>query len=85
MSETEQAQEMVKECVLKLGEHFESVRIFVTRPKPESPSDTQAIDNGTGNFYAQLGQISEWMAIQDQYQRNWANRNDEKLNPPEHD
>lgn len=83
MSDTEQAEAMVREHVLKLGEHFESVRIFVTRAKPESPSDTQAIDNGTGNFYAQLGQITEWLAIQDQYQRSWAIRHDALLHPPE--
>ncbi len=82
MTETEQAEAMVREHVLKLGEHFESVRIFVTRAKPESPADTQAIDNGTGNFYAQLGQISEWLAIQDQYQRNWGDRNDASQQAP---
>jgi hypothetical protein len=82
MSDTEQAEAMVREHVLQLGEHFESVRIFVTRSKPENPSDTQAIDNGTGNFYAQLGQITEWLAIQDQYQRSWAIRHDAELNPP---
>jgi hypothetical protein len=85
MTDTEQAQEMVREAVLKLGEHFESVRIFVTRANPESPSETQAIDEGTGNFYAQLGQITEWLSIQDQYQRNWAKRNDQKINPPDTD
>lgn len=83
LTDTEQAQATVRDAVLKLGEHFESVRVFVTRANPERPSDTQAIDEGTGNFYAQLGQIKEWVAIQDQYQRNWANRNDAKLNTPE--
>lgn len=34
------------------------------------------MDFGCGNFYAQYGQVIEWIAIQDQYQRNWANRND---------
>ncbi len=82
MTETEQAEAMVREHVIKLGEHFESVRIFVTRAKPESPSDTQAIDSGTGNFYAQLGQISEWLSIQDQYQRNWGDRNDASQQAP---
>ncbi len=76
MTEIEQARAMLREYTLKLGEHFESVRIFVTRSSPETPSDTQAIDDGTGNFYAQLGQIHEWLAIQDQYQRNWAKSHD---------
>lgn len=74
---TQEARELVKKHALELGEHFESVRIFVTRAAPEEHHDTQAIDHGTGNFYAQLGQIQEWLAIQDQYQRNWAIRNDE--------
>lgn len=75
---TEQAQEMVRKHVQDLGEHFESVRVFVTRANPDKMCDTQAIDNGTGNFYAAYGQIVEWVAIQDQYQRNWATRNDAK-------
>lgn len=72
---TEEARELVRKHVLELGEHFESVRIFVTRASPEEHHDTQAIDNGTGNFYAQFGQIQEWMSIQDEYQRIWAKKN----------
>jgi hypothetical protein len=60
----------------QLGEHFSSVRIFVTRNSEDGEADTAAIDSGSGNFYAQLGQIQEWMDIQRQYQKNWAIRND---------
>lgn len=31
-----------------------------------------------GNFYAQLGQIREWLGIQDQYQREHAKRKDKE-------
>jgi len=69
---TEEARDLVQKHTLELGEHFESVRVFVTRASPEEHHDTQAIDNGTGNFYAQLGQIKEWLEIQEEYQRLWA-------------
>jgi len=62
----------VKESLL---EHFDSVRIFVTRHNG-SEDTTQSYETGGGNFYAQLGQVREWVCIQDQYQRNYAVRKD---------
>ncbi len=63
--------------VNELMEHFDSVRIFVTLHNGAGDS-TYAFDSGAGNFYAQLGQVAEWMAMQDQYQRNHAIRKDSK-------
>lgn len=71
----ESDQEIVDECRDRMLEHFDSVRIFVTRHSGES-ANTAAYETGGGNFYAQLGQVREWLAIQDQYQRNWAIRKD---------
>lgn len=58
----------------ELGEHCDSVRLFVTIPTERGIS--VAMDSGCGNIYAQLGQVREWLCIQNQYQRNWAIRND---------
>lgn len=69
--------ELLESCVNKLSEHCDSVRIFVTFPTNDGERDTAAMDSGSGNFYAQYGQITEWLDIQRQYQRNWAIRNDE--------
>lgn len=72
---------MVEEAAIKLSEHCDSVRVFVTKHACDGTSDTTiAFDAGRGNLHAQLGQIYEWIDIQRQYQRNWAIRQDEKDN-----
>ncbi len=68
----EEAQEMVRKHASELGEMFDSVRIFVTWPNPNDGTNTQSYESGSGNFYAQLGQIYEWIEIQKKYQRIWA-------------
>lgn len=73
----ESDQKIVREAVHKLMEHYDSVRIFVTRHNGET-DETASYESGGGNFFAQLGQINEWKAIQDQYQRNHAIRKDAK-------
>ena len=76
MSSNDDLKARLLRIVQDLGEHCESVRIFVT--VQNGGGETAAMDFGSGNFYAQLGQIQEWIAIQDQYQRNWATRHDLK-------
>lgn len=51
--------EMVKNKVLELAEHFDSVQIFATRFDADT-KDTATIQIGTGNFTARFGQITEW-------------------------
>lgn len=70
-------QKLVDDAVTKLSEHFDSVRIFVTRHSGAA-ENTASYENGSGNFYAQLGQVREWLGIQDQYQRQYAKRKDEQ-------
>lgn len=72
---TDQLKRRLEEMALELGEHCDSVRIFVTLPTEQGIS--VALDSGVGNLYAQLGQVREWLCIQEQYQRNWAIRNDQ--------
>lgn len=75
---TEEQQKIVRDACTKLCEHFDSVRIFATCPTEDGEQNTRAIDEGCGNYYATLGQVIEWLAVQDQYQRNWANRDEER-------
>lgn len=59
---------LVDQAVDNLMEHFDSVRIFVT--KHDGPSeDTGSYTRGGGNFYAQVGQVTEWNGMQDQIGR----------------
>lgn len=72
-------EQLVRDAIGKLSEHFDSVRIFVT--VHDGPLDeTNSYEDGAGNFYAQLGQIREWISIQDQYQREHAKRKDAENN-----
>lgn len=48
----------------ELAEHFDSVRIFVTRHGDRSTGTTLATSVGAGNIYAQIGQIQEWVKVQ---------------------
>jgi hypothetical protein len=46
----------------ELMEHFDAVRIFVSRHEVEDDK-TGTYTTGKGNFYAQLGQVDEWTSI----------------------
>lgn len=72
---TPELREKVDTVVAQLSEHFDSVIIFMTLHNGGKET-TQFYEAGRGNFYAQLGQVREWLTIQDQYQKNWAIRKD---------
>lgn len=42
----------------KMSEHTESIRIFITMPED---GGTASISRGEGNYYAQIGQIQEFL------------------------
>ncbi len=65
-NENEQRREdvMIREALNKLAEHFDSVRIFVTMPGHNDGQATNSFSEGRGNFYAQLGQIQDWLVRQ---------------------
>lgn len=66
---------IAEEAKAKLMEHCDSVQIFVTK-HDGGESETASYETGGGNFMARYGQISEWLEIQRQYQRNYAIRKD---------
>jgi hypothetical protein len=72
----ESEQQIVDETVSKLLEHFDSVRVFTTRHDGNS-EETACYNSGGGNFYAQLGQVREWIVRQDQYVKNDASKSHE--------
>lgn len=60
--------QLVKYAADRLMDHFDSVRIFVT--KHDGTCDvTTPYTTGAGNFYAQLGQVNEWRATQNEIPR----------------
>lgn len=65
---TESDMELVKVKAAELAEHFDSVRIFVTKHSGEKEM-TSAYTHGVGNIYAQLGQVKDWKVEQDELTR----------------
>lgn len=58
----------VKRALAIVGEQADSVHVFITYCDPETGS-THQYDSGTGNFYAQVGQIQGWLQQQDERER----------------
>jgi len=59
------AEKLIDHHCLQLREHFDSVRIFVTR-HDEKTSNTLAMSRGRGNYYSATGYVREWMERQDE-------------------
>lgn len=57
---TKEVERQVKDAICKLGEHCDSVQVFVTIVDPEDKT-THSFQLGTGNWYARLGQVKEWV------------------------
>lgn len=56
----EQMADLVDKHVAQLGEHFDTVRIFVS--KHDSVENfTESWTVGAGNFLAQKAQVNEWL------------------------
>ena len=70
----DEAKALVNKHASELQEHFDSIRIFVSWPHEDDAHRTLTWDTGRGNFYAQYGQIVQWIIVQDEQQREWARR-----------
>ena len=57
-NEREALMDFIRRSAAKLGEHFGSVRIVATR---EVGGSTEAFTAGSGNVYAQIGSVMEWL------------------------
>jgi hypothetical protein len=62
----EELEKRVQSFVDQLGEHVDSVRVFITFPTHDGHPNTAGFNSGIGNFYAQYGQVREWMLTQDE-------------------
>jgi hypothetical protein len=67
---------IVDRAVSQIREHVDSVQIIITRQPEDGTGNTQLYENGAGNFYARQASVREWLIVQEQYQRNWAKRQD---------
>lgn len=60
---------MMNEILGRIMEHADAVRIFVSQ---HDDDQTRSYTIGRGNFHAQYGLVKEWMARQDQHNREKA-------------
>lgn len=68
-SQDAKAVRIIHDHIAVLRVHFASVRIFCTR---EAGSITKNYSSGSGNYYAQSGQIREWLMMEDEVIRQHA-------------
>ncbi len=55
----EEAQAIIDDALVKLGEHFDCVQVLVTWPTEERA--TAALFRGVGNWYARTGMAREFI------------------------
>lgn len=60
---TDDIQLKIEHFAKEMLEHVDAVRIFVSYPGPNNV--TKSFNTGLGNYYAQYGQIREWLITQD--------------------
>lgn len=58
----------VDEAITKLGEHFDSVMIFVSRYDGGDVGSVN-VAKGLGNWYARYGQVREWLVKEEEVAR----------------
>lgn len=74
-AEIDKIRSLVDDACIRLIEHVDSVQIMVTF-HAENGETTSSYEKGMGNFFARLGQVSEWLAMQREYERCEARRRD---------
>lgn len=80
MSDTGKNEDMerVEAACRALGEHFDSVQIFVTRHEPFQRDGTVNINVGEGNWFTRYGQVSDWMIRQNERTRDYIREDERK-------
>lgn len=62
MSDGDEDIKEIERHVAQLGERFDSIRIIASR---NQDGKTITCSSGSGNFYAQLGSVRDWVIRQD--------------------
>lgn len=68
MTEADEDIQRVDAALDVLRDHFDSVQIYCTRY--DGAEGTTEIAKGTGNWFARLGQIREWLIKMDEERRD---------------
>lgn len=69
MSKQDDDMNRVNAACEALGEHFDTVQIFVTRHDAYERDGTVSIALGRGDWFSRYGKVQEWMIRQDERTR----------------
>jgi hypothetical protein len=63
MSPEQKLEQLVDKALKELGEHCDTVQIFVTAHNPEGEKETctASYARGIGNWFARFGQVVDWL------------------------
>lgn len=68
--ETQDAEiEMVQKHVTELGEFWDNVSIFVSKHEEGTDRGTVTVNLGSGNYYARIGHVKDWIIKEDEETR----------------
>lgn len=59
----------VEDAVAALGDHFDTVQVFVTRHEAGMVDGTVTISKGAGNWFARFGQVVSWTTVMKEHDR----------------
>lgn len=79
MTESEESDidiQRVRQAMIALGEHFDTVQIFTTRYEPESDHCTVNRSLGSGNWFSRYGQVKEWVVKCDEEAKQHVRKRD---------
>lgn len=68
MSTKEQDLAMLDKAIETLGEHFDSVQLFVSRYE-DGDTGTVSVQKGIGNWFSRYGQVKAWVTRCDEEER----------------
>ncbi len=63
--------ELIQSLIESISDRFDTIQVFTTSHNPDT-GETTHIAMGTGNFYARIGQIDEWVRMQKEIVREKA-------------
>jgi hypothetical protein len=62
-AEHQEKSELIQSLIESIEDRFNTIQVFTTSHDPAT-GETTYIGMGTGNFYARIGQIDEWLRMQ---------------------
>jgi len=66
----------VRQLIKDLEDHVDSIRIFVNKTSDSNADCISCYTLGKGNFYAQYGQIKEWITFNENKFRHDLSQNE---------